>query len=100
MQSISSSLFLLFASPSALRHQLLDWPNRTSKPVRFALFCAFSALVLAFAEPFRQLPNGWFNIVLANLFTVPGAFVAFMLSAIFIISCGMVLLAHKVSCTL
>jgi hypothetical protein len=100
MRSTHSVLFLLFASPSALRHQLLDWPNRTSKPVQFALFCAFSALVWAFSEPFRQLPNGWFDIVLANLFTVPGAFVAFMLSTIFVIGCGMVLLAHKVSCTL
>lgn len=100
MQSISSSLFLLFASPSALRHQLLDLPNRTRWSVRFLLFCMLSGLVLAFAEPFRQLPNGWFDTVLANLFTVPGAFVAFMLIVIFVMGVGIGWLANKVYNTL
>jgi hypothetical protein len=100
MRSTHSVLFLLFASPSALRHQLLDLPNRTRWSVRFLLFCTLSALVLAFNEPFRQLPNGGINLVLDNLASVPGAFVAFMLISFFIIGIAMALLAKKVGGTL
>jgi hypothetical protein len=100
MRSIDSILLFFFSLPSALRHQLSDWANRTRYSIRFLLHATFIVLAGAFAFPFGQLPNDWPNLVLDNLASVPGAFVGFMLLSFFIIGIAMALLAKKVGSTL
>lgn len=55
---------------------------------------------MAFGSVFTHLPEGWFDAVMAHLFTVLGAFVAFMLLVFGVGSFGIGVLPAKVARTL
>ena len=97
---LRSLLFLVTVIPPVLRPQLFDIPNRVRPGLRFLLAFVCRALAVAFASVFLALPTGWFDAVMAHLFTVPGAFVASMLLAFGVGSFGMGILSAKVARTL
>lgn len=100
MRSFHSLLLILVGCVQQLRPQLLDWIARTRWSVRALLFLAALACTGAFGSVFTQLPNGWFDTMFANLFTVSGAFVAVVVTMFFVASAGMGVLTEKVRQTL
>lgn len=95
-----SVLFLLTLAPSALRHQWLDWPNRIHWFLRATIVAISAQLATAFAGVFTRLPDGWADVVLTHMLSVPGVFVAVMLLAFGTVSFGLGILSAKVARTL
>jgi hypothetical protein len=99
MRLLQSLVLFVVALIQQLR-QLRDWAARTRWALRFLLACTCAALTAAFGSVFARLPNGWFDELLAHLFSVPGVFVAAWLTLFFVASAGMGLLTEKVRRTL
>lgn len=97
MKDLRSTLDSMRPLVRLLRRQLRNWKTAICKEMQFGLLCLFTALAGAVATPFQKLPEGWFDAVAAHVFTVPGAFVAFMLAAFFVATVGMTVLAGKVA---
>lgn len=98
--SLRSRLFLLVCSLPLLRLQFVKWLQRTRWELRFAVAAITCWLAMAFGRFITELPAGWFDAVGAQLLTVPGAWVTFMLLMIATASFGLGVLSATAARTL
>jgi len=62
-----------------LRAQLRNWTTTVRKEMRGLVAFVCSLLALASGSILNQLPNGWLDVLVANLFSPAGVYVALML---------------------
>lgn len=88
--------FILAATLALLRLQMFQLDLRVRSWLRFLLAFISHVLALAFASIFLLLPAGWPEVVMANLFSMRGAFVAVMLTTFGVAAFGLATFARKI----
>lgn len=99
MPDLRTAMFFSTLAIELPRLQLLNFKNRVRRPLRILLAYICQLIAASFASIFVMLPTGWLNTVMANLISVPGAFLAFMLFTIGFAAFGMNELASKIKKT-